>query len=281
MNNRFAPSFWVWAGLLAVLLGACVSNAQVSSPPTATVAPTPSATPTIVWFPSTATPTPYPTFQPSPTPNPLPGLGNTLYSDDFSQPLEWTNARQQSAGSSNVLMSGNRLILAANVAPVNLSTLRQGLVLNDFYAESNVTLNRCGARDAYGMYFRAATEAYAYRFTLTCEGRMRVERARGGEVYPLSDWETSGDLPPGAPAQFKIGIWTAGNEMRFFLNDRYQFTVLDSVFRNGSVGYFAVIRSEVGLNVSFSSLQIRAVSYVSPTPTPTPSRTPTPTRTPR
>ncbi|PWH13236.1 MAG: hypothetical protein DDG60_10595 [Anaerolineae bacterium] len=211
----------------------------------------------------------------------MPGLGSLLYEENFSDPLDWTNARTESMGSNNVLMTGNRLILSANLAPVILSSLRSGLILTDFYAETLLTLNRCQGRDTYGMYFRAASETQAYRLALVCEGQMRVERVRGGEIYPLSNWETSGDLPPGAPAQVKIGVWVAGTEMRIFLNDRYQFTVFDRVFQSGSLGYFANVRSEIGLNASFSELRVFRVSYASPTPTQTPSRTPSPTRTPR
>jgi hypothetical protein len=273
---------WLLAlGLLLLLNAACVPSMEAAPLETATLTPEIIPTETIVWFPPTATHTPYPTVEPSATTEPLPGMGSSLYTDNFSNPTDWSNARAESQGGNNVLVIGNRLTLSANAAPVTLTSIRTGLILTDFYAQTNVNLNRCEGRDTYGLYFRAATEAYTYRFTLTCDGQMRVERVRGGEVYPLSDWDTSGDLPRGAPGQVKIGVWLAGTEMRFFLNDRYQFTVLDQVFRSGSIGYFVRVRSQVGLNVSFSDLRINAVSYVSPTPTVTPSNTPPPSRTPR
>jgi hypothetical protein len=64
--------------------------------------------------------------------------------------------------------------------------------------------------------------------------------------------------------------------MRFFLNDRYQFTARDPVFRSGTLGVFIVSNSATEETVSFSDLKIYTVSYVSPTPSATPSRTPTP-----
>lgn len=277
-TNRLWPLAF---GLILLSGAACAPGIETPPLESATVTPEILPTETIVWFPPTSTHTPFPTFQPSATIEPFPGLGNLLYTDDFSSPADWTNARIESRGSNNVLVTGSRLILSVNAGPVTLASLRSGLFLTDFYAETRLNLNRCAGRDAYGLLFRASTEAYAYRFTLTCEGQMRVERVRGGEVYPLSNWETSGDLPPGAPAQVKLGVWAAGAEMRFFLNDRYQFTVFDRVFGSGSLGYFASVRSEIGLSVSFSDLRINAVSYVSPTPTLTPSRTPLPSRTPR
>jgi hypothetical protein len=165
--------------------------------------------------------------------------------------------------------------------PVNLSSLNKELMLTDFYAEVNVSVNRCFGPDTYGLLFRAASEAYAYRFLLNCSGKARVERVRDGTTVPLQDWLVSGDAPPGAPGNVKMGIWAAGVEMRFFLNDRYQFSIVDPLFKSGGLGVYLNASSQEGMNISFSNLTVSSVTYVSPTPTVTPSRTPLPTRTPR
>ena len=147
------PTNRLWSLALGLLLfsgAACVPDVDASPLETATAAPTPSPTETIVWFPPTATHTPFPTFQPSATPESFPGLGNSLYTDDFSDPADWTNARAESQGSNNVLLTGNRLTLSANAAPVTLTSIRTGLVLTDFYAETSVNLNRCSERDICG-----------------------------------------------------------------------------------------------------------------------------------
>lgn len=269
------------AGIL-FLTSAClpaVDQAPLSPPTVETAGSSPTAT--IVWFPPTATWTPFPTFLPSATTEPFPGVGVLLFSDDFSDPAEWTNTRIESDGGNDVIFNGNRLVLAANVPPASLASVRSGLILTDFYAETTVSINRCAGDDAYGMLFRAGSEAYAYRYVLTCDGRMRIDRLRGGETYPLSKWELSGDVPPGAPGEVRLGVWTAGVEMRFFLNGHYQFAVIDPLFKSGSVGYFASARSPVGMNISFSNLTVNSVSYVSPTSTATASKTPLPSRTPR
>lgn len=273
--------FTVLLILILLSIPACLPSMD-PTPPTLTPAPTePTATVTIVWFPPTSTRTPQPTSQPSATPETLPGLGATIFSDDFSDPGQWTNASAASQGGNNILVSGNQLILAANNVPARLSSLRTGLILTDFFAQTTAVIHRCGEKDTYGLFFHAGSEAYAYRYVLTCAGQMRVDRIRGGESYPLTDWETSGDLPPGAPGNVKIGVWVAGVEMRFFLNDHYQFSVIDPMFKSGGLGYFASAESPVGLNISFSDLSVSGVSYVSPTPTSTPSKTPLPSRTPR
>jgi hypothetical protein len=69
--------------------------------------------------------------------------------------------------------------------------------------------------------------------------------------------------------------------MRFFLNGRYQFSVIDSIFKTGTLGAFASASSPGGMNIGFSNLTVNSVEYVSPTPTATASKTPKPSRTPR
>ena len=266
-----------------LLLSACVPTSSVdTTPPSLSAVSTAlSPTATIVWFPPTATWTPFPTTQASATPLPFPGLGVQVFSDDFSDPKNWPDAKPESDGANSLILDRNRLTLALNISPASLVSLQNGLLLRDFYAEMTVSANRCFGPDAYGMLFRAASEAYAYRFVLNCSGQARVDRIRGGEIIPLQDWLPSGDAPPGAPGEVRMGVWAAGVEMRFFLNGRYQFTVIDPVFRNGTLGAFASASSEDGMNISFSNLTVNSVDYISPTPTATASKTPKPTRTPK
>jgi hypothetical protein len=271
--------------LTVLLLAACAPE-SASLPalpqPSITVAASPATpSPTIDWFPVTSTATASVTVPPSPTAIPMPGLGESLYRDDFSSAEAWLRAKSAGDGSNSVIIERNRATLAINFTPGNLSTLQRELVLSNFYAEVAVSVNRCFTTDTYGMIFRAAGDFDSYRFLLNCQGEARAERMRGGVVFPLSDWTASGDIPPGAPGEVRIGVWASGVEMRFFLNGRYQFSVLDPIFRSGTLGFFASSNNPAGLNVSFQDLSVRAVSYLSPTPTATPSRTPTATRTPR
>ena len=69
--------------------------------------------------------------------------------------------------------------------------------------------------------------------------------------------------------------------MRFYLNDRYQFTVVDTRLKEaGSIGVFAETAPEnSAMTVTFSDLVVQSVGYVSPTPTPTVTKTPVPTST--
>jgi hypothetical protein len=269
----------------ALLLGACapagfpIAGAAPGATASSAAAAVPSAT--IDWFPATATWTPFPTAIASPTIESRPGLGAQTFADDFADPKVWQDAKTEGDGTNNAIVNRNRLTLAANVPPVYLFTLRNDLQLTNFSAEVSVNVNRCTGTDAYGMLFRAAGNANSYRYMLACNGQVRVERLQAGKVSVLQDWLPSGDAPPGAPGQVRLGVWTAGVELRFFLNDHFQFTVIDPVFHNGTLGFFVTAGNSAGMNVSFSDLQVRGVTYVSPTPTATPRKTATPTRTPR
>jgi hypothetical protein len=266
-----------------LILSACAptSGADTTPPNLPAVSAAVSPTATIVWFPPTATETPFPTIQASATPLPFPGLGSQVFSDDFSNLQNWPGAEPESTGGNSIILDRNRLTLALNVPPATLFSLQNGLLLKNFYAEMTVSVNRCFGPDVYGMLFRAASEAYAYRFVLNCTGQARVDRIRDGQIVPLQDWLPSGDAPPGAPGEVRMSVWAAGAEMRFFLNGRYQFSVIDPVFKTGTLGAFASASSEDGMNISFSNLTVNSVDYVSPTPTATASKTPKPSRTPR
>jgi hypothetical protein len=282
--------FLLLTGML--VLGACVAPPTASplilstEPPTESgliASPLGTSTPTatIVWFPPEATQTPFPTPVNAPTLNPLPGRGVQTFADDFSDPSLWQSAKTQASGGNDIIISRNRLTIAINVTPAYVFSLNRQLLLRDFYAEVTVDLNRCSVGDTYGMLFRALGNEDSYRYTLGCNGQVRVERLKSNIVSPLQNWLPSGDAPVAAPDQVTLGIWASGVEMRFFLNGHYQFSLVDPVFRFGTLGLFATSNNTNGVNISFRDLVVHEVGYVSPTPTATSSKTPTSTRTPR
>ena len=75
----------------------------------------------------------------------------------------------------------------------------------------------------------------------------------------------SGDVPPGAPGEVRIGIWAVGAEMRLFLNGRYQFSIREPSFPSGTIGVFVSSAGDTAVIVSFSDLVIQNVDYSLPT----------------
>lgn len=269
-------TFYCRGLLLLVFLTAC-NGLFPALPLTPTPVPaTGTPTATIVWFPPTNTPTIFPTQTVLFTPQQRPGLGGMLFSDPFDQPDLWNTVLGSQASAT---VTRNRLILSiSGRGPLFLPSLRNQPILEDFYAETIVTLSLCGDMDQFGIIFRAAPGENYYRFTVRCDGQTRMERSLSGSNLPLLDWLSSGDAPSAAPARVKLGVWVVGSEMRFFLNDNYQFSAQDRFLYSGTLGFFAYASGMTPITVSFSDLSVYSVAYISPTPSLTPSRTPIPTR---
>jgi hypothetical protein len=107
------------------------------------------------------------------------------------------------------------------------------------YMEVTARTNLCRDRDSYGIVFRAPNDVAHYRFVSVCDGTAAAERVSLGGPRVLQPPTASADVPLGAPGEARLGIWALGSEFRFFLNDRYQFTVSDSNYPAGGVGVCA------------------------------------------
>ena len=238
---------------LTFLLTACSAlgrptlGTATPRPPT----PTPLLSPTVVWFPPTNTPTPSALNLATATPNLLPGLGEVLYSDDFTDPENWSDL------GTDTVREG-QLTLAASPG-IYLMSLHQELLVSNFYAEITAHLSLCRGVDEYGILVRAIPAAY-YRFTLNCNGEVKADRIISGARVPLQMPFTTIDAPRGGPAEVKIAVWAVGREMRFFLNGHYQFTADDPVMPNGTLGLFIRASDDSPITISFSDLIVRAVN---------------------
>lgn len=252
---------------LALLLTACSGGGMLDAP-TATpqpASPTPLQTPTINWFPATATYTPQPLPTQLPTPQRLAGLGSLIASDDFSDSSAWDSAVSDQGAAS---IGRNRLTLSVQPG-VYLISLHRDIVAGDFYAEITARPSLCRGEDEYGFLVRAKAVTY-YRFSLTCNGMAHAERVSVSERHVLQAPVLSGDVPPGAPGEVRIGVWAAGPELRFFLNGRYQFSASDFNLQSGTVGVFARAAGSTPVTVTFSDLVVKSVQYTPPTSTLTP-----------
>jgi hypothetical protein len=263
MRMTFPRFFIITCGLLLSACSGIGLEAVTATPQPATA--TPLQTPTIVWFPATATLTPQPLFTQPPTPEMLTGLGSLIASDDFSDPEEWDTAVSDQGSAS---VSRDRLTLAVQPG-IYLVSLQRQMVLGNFYAEITARPSLCRGEDEYGFLVRASAVTY-YRFALTCNGQAHAERISQKERHDLHEPVFSGDVPPGAPGEVRIGVWAAGPELRLFLNGRYQFSITDLNLSSGTVGVFARAVGETPVTVTFSDLEVRAVEYFPPTRTPAP-----------
>ncbi|MCL4562272.1 MAG: hypothetical protein M1281_16875 [Chloroflexi bacterium] len=253
--------------IILLLLAACAPASSPEAAIPSTLAPSPisaTETPTVVWFPPTETPTLAPTQALTPTPDPRGDLGKILLSDDFSKREHWQTGRTP-AGS--MAFGDSEFTLAVAEPKASLSSLRDGPVLTDFYVEVNAEPSMCRGADAYGVLLRAASEADFYRFTLTCDDRMRFERTVNNQTAVIQDWTPR----LGPPAPSRLGVWVTGTEMRFFVDGIYQFSAHDPVLHEGRLGLFARSAGDTPLTVNFSNLVVYQASAPSASTTPSPT----------
>jgi hypothetical protein len=246
---------------MTFLLNACApfDASSITATP-AQPTETPLQTPTIVWFPPSATPSPAAIASQTPIPDMHPGLGDTLLTDTFSDPDDWDTAVSNVASAA---ITRSRLTLAVQGGGIYLPSFRQGTTFTDFYAEITAKTSLCRDSDSYGLLVRGKAVAY-YRFALTCHGQVRADRISVDTRRPLQEAVFSGDAPPGAPGEVRIGVWAAGDEMRLFLNDRFQFSITDSNYPSGGLGVFVQSTGDTPVTVTFSDLVVREVDHVPP-----------------
>jgi hypothetical protein len=250
---------------MTVLMTACLPLNVLPTTEPPLPSDTPPPTPTIVWFPPSATPTPnaIPTYTATPQMNP--GIGEVLLTDNFTNQKVWDTVNSEQA---SVIIKDKRLTLAVEPG-VSIASLRRDITFGNFYAELTARIGLCRADDTYGIMLRAVGNSF-YRFNLSCNGLITVERVKSGERLALLEPTASGDVPLGPPGEVEIGIWAVGSEMRLFLNGRYQFSVTEKTFPSGAFGVFVHSKGDTPVTISFSGLKVYAVNYVPPTSTPMP-----------
>ncbi len=222
-------------------------------------------TSTIAWFPPSITPSPQAFSTYPPTPEMRPGLSTIIVTDEFSDKSLWDTAASDQASAA---IDNNQLTLAAQ-SKLYLISLRHELVLDDFYAEITARPSLCRENDSYGILVRANSAAYL-RISLSCKGTVGAERISSRVRQLIQTPLPSGDVPPGAPGEARIGIWAVGNEMRVFLNGRFQFRFSDANNASGTLGVFVNSAGDTPIIVSYSDLTIQRVKPPLATQTPRP-----------
>jgi len=248
-----------WILILSTALWSC----SVDSTPSPTVLPeteipTPSSTitPTIVWFPPTATYTPFPTPVITPTEDMRPITGEVIFEDDFSSQEGWS-LTQTAEGS--IAYGKDELTIAIGETNVYLFSVRETPVFSDFYLEITAGPSLCRDLDEYGVLFRISPTMDYYRYSLSCNGQVRLDRVNGGQATSPQPWMWSGAVPPGAPSSSRIGVYAVGEVMSFYVNGQYQFSIEDPLLNSGNIGVFARSTNNKAVTVNFSQLVVYEV----------------------
>jgi len=264
--------------MILISLGAAGCLPATPSPtpfvPSATATETPTPTESIVWFPPTATSTPFATRTIEPTPDMRPGLGENILEEDFTTQDQWQTTRSETG---SVAYGKGELTIAIAAPKGTLLSLRKTPQLTDFYLEIDVQPSLCRGDDSFGLLLRASSGGDFYRLLINCNGEVRMERYMNYRMTMLHDWTPSGQIQPGGLLKTRLGVWALGQELRVFVNDAYQFTVRDPVWKSGAVGVFARSSGATPLTVNFSNMVVQQIDPKRiPEPTATPISTPSP-----
>jgi hypothetical protein len=193
----------------------------------------------------------------TPTLDQRPQFGEQTLADDFTDPEGWSLGQ---TSTTSAAFGKDELSLALNQPKAEIYSLRQMTDLTDFYLEITATPSLCKGADEYGLLLRVSASMDYYRYALTCDGQVHLDRyisnARSSTLQPLTP---SGDVPRGAPSMSRLGVWALGKEMRFYVNGNLQFTVQDPALKAGTLGVFARSAGDNALTVSFSDLVVNKV----------------------
>jgi hypothetical protein len=256
--QNFMRLFILGVGILTILMSACVpaTTPQPLLAEKRTATSTPSPTPTVEWFPATATPTIVPTIASTPTPEQTENQGDIILSDDFSDPELWVLG---SSSSGNISLGVNELTIAIAEPGAYDYSIRREPLLGDYHIEITASATLCQGEDQYGLLLRMSSPGNFYRYGLSCDGRVRLDKVIQGTATSPQPWIQNNSLPPGAPSHARLAVHLHGEEMKFFINDQYQFTVNDPSLQIGSIGVFARSQGENAVTVNFSELVVRQV----------------------
>jgi hypothetical protein len=257
MSHPAAQIFRLTLSLLLLASAAACLPAATALPPLPTeTPPAPSATPTptIVWFPPTATYTPFPTPTPplTPTVDTRPSYGSLILEDKFQETSAWVTGQLPDG---TIALNQGALTLVVSQERGYLSTVRQNTSLTDFYAQISANPTLCRGTDEYGMLLRVSGGDF-YRFSLSCDGRARLDRLLNDSASSPKPWTQNGAIPPGSPSVSQLAVQAVGKRMRFYVNDAFIFEVNDGTIPSGGLGLFARAASDTPVSVSFSDLKV-------------------------
>jgi len=244
------------AAVVSMIVG-CIPQEQQSLNQLFSPTPSLTTTPTIQWFPATATP--MAVAQSTATPDPANQLvfGQPLFADTFTGGSNWQDSQTQSG---IVTAKDGAITLAVKTAQGSLVTLRENTLLNNFYLETTVKrVAFCNENDQIGVLFRAQDAQNFYRVMINCQGTVALQQMVGGTPTMLVDWKPSSQVPSGLWMPFKIGIWTYGRSIRVYINDQLFLDDTRDTFASGGIGFSAKAVGDTPLTVSFSELNVYQV----------------------
>jgi hypothetical protein len=252
-----------WVGVCLLTAG-CLPHPPAATATQVTDTPTPTSTiPFPTAFP-TITETPPPT--PTPTPDFRQSFGPLLYSTEFDTGQGWQLGRDVFGVTS---LDDGQLSVVVN-QPRAVRTLVSPIdPVADFYAEVSLHTALCQSDDEFGLIFRVNPLNEQYRFTITCDGGLRLRRILVGSSRAMVPFEAANEaVMPHAPADNTLGILARGADFELFVNGVSVTRAHDVALPAGKLGLVVSSGKSGQTTITFDSLSVWSLRAPAPSPSP-------------
>jgi len=129
--------------------------------------------------------------------------------------------------------------------------------IKDFYLEGKFTTQECKSDDQYGLVFRAPNykDGFGFYFTVTCDGNFNLMRWDTNGAVNLFKWEKSDAIQAGSDQTNTLGIWSQGDMIRLYANEKLIKEVVDSSLINeGHFGLFIDSHQTPGFSIKLDEI---------------------------
>ncbi len=263
MRTFLASSFLHGLAAAALLLGGCAPA----------LAPTP--TPSLPPVPPPTSPVSIPTVMPTPSLTPAStatsvtdvrsGAGELMFEARFAAGEGWVVGSDTGGGAS---LSGGSLVLAVSLPNASRFVMAPTPPQADFLLEAGLRASLCSAADEIGILFRVTPVGDHYRFTLDCQGEVRVTRVVGTGAVLLAGPTDAPSAIPGSPAENRLAVLGRGDTFSLLVNDEMVLEVRDPLLTSGQFGFFVRSASQGQTTAALTAFRLRALL---PAATPSPS----------
>jgi len=186
-----------------------------------------------------------------------PGVGELLYSDDFSSSKSgWTTS---SKGDLRAAYKDGKYHLTAVSANFwGRGWSPSSLNFSDFAVEVEATKEAGPDDNVFGVIVRLMNRTNYYSFLLSSDGYYQVAKLQNNSWTYVQDWAKSSAIKAGDATNL-IKVVCIGDKFSFYANDVKLRDYNDTSFAYGSLGLYTGAQSEGNVTVAFDNLTVWAI----------------------
>lgn len=188
-----------------------------------------------------------------------PGAGELLFEARFAAGEGWAVGSDTGGGAS---LSEGSLVLAVSLPNASRFVLAPTPPQADFLLEAGLRASLCSAADEIGILFRVTPTGDHYRFTLDCQGQVRVTRLVGAGAVLLAGPTDAPSAIPGSPAENRLAVLGQGDTFSLIVNDEPVLEVRDPILTSGQFGFFVRSASQGQTTAALTAFRLRALPPV-------------------